>query len=56
MTGISSAGIARQVIPGSSRSGTFSSTGNRRRLAVNAISAICTAPSRSPGTTPARNR
>ena len=54
--GISSAGKASMVRRGNWRSGTGSSTGKFRFRAMAAISAICTAPSSSPGTTPAMNR
>ena len=56
ITGMSSAGNACHVSFGSSRTGTAGSTGKLRRLAVTAISAICTMPSRRPGMTPPMNR
>ena len=55
-TGIISAGKARQVTPGSSRSGTAGSTGKLRRRAIQLLTPAITAAISSPGMKPPRNR
>ena len=55
-TGIISAGKARTVIRGRSRSGILSPTGKFRLRAIAAMIAIWEAPISRPGTIPAMNR
>ena len=56
ITGISSAGNARTVSPGSSRTGIGSDTAKPRLVAITQFSAISTTPMNTPGRIPPRNR